>query len=63
MSTKSVDKKTSPTNVEPPEKTVSSQEPNAESLEALAELEAGEVTRYADTAEMFKKLGIKVGKA
>jgi hypothetical protein len=38
-------------------------EPNAESLEALAELESGELTRYSDTADMFKKLGIKVGKA
>ncbi len=40
-----------------------SREPNAESLEALAELEAGKLTRYIDTAEMFKRLGIKVGKA
>jgi hypothetical protein len=41
----------------------STHEPTAESLEALAELEAGELTRYVDTADVFKKLGIKVGKA
>lgn len=37
-------------------------EPNAESLEALADLKAGKLTRYVDEDDMFKKLGIKVGK-
>ncbi len=40
-----------------------SRSPNAESRQALAELKSGKLTRYTDTADMFKKLGIKVGKA
>ena len=64
MSTRAVKKKTAVTKVETTDKAAPAQnEPNAESLEALAELEAGELTRYADTADMFKKLGIKGGKA
>ena len=64
MSTRAVKKKTAVTKVETTDKVSPAQnEPNAESLEALAELEAGELTRYADTADMFKKLGIKGGKA
>jgi hypothetical protein len=60
MSSRSVKKKT--VNVDPPEK--ASKEPNAESLEALAEIDDDKkLTRYANAADMFKKLGIKVGKA
>jgi hypothetical protein len=70
MSTKAVKKKTTKIvaakNGAPADETLPdglSREPNAESLEALAELEAGKLTRYVDTAEMFKRLGITVGKA
>ena len=37
--------------------------PTAGTLEALAELKAGKLNSYADEGELFKKLGIKVGKA
>ena len=59
-------KKAAPAKKAVPDRVVSSRfsrVPNAESLEALAELQAGKLTRYADTASMFKKLGIKVAKA
>ena len=37
--------------------------PNAATLRALADLKAGRLTRYADADDLFRKLGVKVGKA
>jgi hypothetical protein len=34
----------------------------AATVRALKEIEAGELTRYADEDDLFKKLGIKLGK-
>jgi hypothetical protein len=34
----------------------------AATIRALKELKAGELTRYADADDLFKKLGIKLGK-
>ena len=34
----------------------------AATIRALKELEAGELTRYDDADDLFKKLGIKLGK-
>ncbi len=36
--------------------------PNATTRRALADLKAGRLTRYVDEDDLFKKLGIKVGK-
>lgn len=41
---------------------VDSQIPSAASREALADVKAGRLNRYADEHELFSKLGIKVGK-
>jgi hypothetical protein len=48
----------------PPEpiKAAESRIPTAETIKALAELRHGKLNRYADEDELFKKLGIKVGK-
>ena len=35
----------------------------AATIRALKELKAGKLTRYADADDLFKKLGVKVGKA
>jgi hypothetical protein len=35
----------------------------AATIRALKELEAGELTRYEDEDDLFRKLGIKLGKA
>jgi hypothetical protein len=35
----------------------------AATIRALEELEAGELTRYDDADDLFRKLGIKLGKA
>jgi len=37
--------------------------PNAATLRALADLEAGRLTRYADADDLFRKSGVKVEKA
>jgi hypothetical protein len=37
--------------------------PNATTRRAIADVKAGRLTRYADEDELFRKLGIKVGKA
>jgi hypothetical protein len=37
-------------------------EPNAESLEALKDIEEGHLTRWSSVDEMFENLGIKVKK-
>jgi hypothetical protein len=34
----------------------------AATIKALSELEAGELTRYDDADDLFRKLGIKLGK-
>ncbi len=39
-----------------------SRKPTAETLEAPRELKTGKLTRYVDEDDMFKKLGVKVGK-
>ena len=56
MATRAVKRKASVTKVETTDEAAPAQnKPNAESLEALAELETGELTRYADTADMTKE--------
>ncbi|MFI5456694.1 MAG: hypothetical protein ACHRXM_14695 [Isosphaerales bacterium] len=37
--------------------------PNAATRRALADLKTGRVTRYVDADDLFRKLGVKVGKA
>lgn len=44
-------------------RTVKLRVPTAATLQALAELKARKGTRYVDEDDLFKKLGIKVGKA
>jgi hypothetical protein len=41
---------------------VKSRIPTADTFRALKELKAGKLTRYVDEDDLFKKLGIKVGK-
>lgn len=36
--------------------------PTADTLKALEELKAGKLTRYDDKEDLFRKLGIKLGK-
>ena len=64
-------RKTTPNGAVPHEPT-SSAEPQpatkaprlpVDTIKALRELESGELTRYDDADDLFKKLGIKIGKA
>ena len=59
MPTKVTNKKTEPVKAAPVKK---GRNPTADTRRALAELESGKLTRYVDEDDMFKKLGIKIGK-